>query len=986
VKSGASADEAVRLAKERSLSEWSLITRVSLMDASELGEGGLFPHVRASGGRLRVNSLDRLVHVVRAGAFARALETAVEALKGGGIVVVAGPRGTGRSTLAAAIAWELLAGGAVKTVALASSNSAVAAFLRRYGEFADIIGGVLMICDLRPRELPALRVREVVMDIARGRDGGGPPVLLLLSDRAYSAAGESIKELPGAREITAYYDAELLRELISVHADGCADRVGREGLDAIARELMRLNEGHAVTAALLGSVLSAAGCDAGAALELLRVSGYDAVKLAARALNIVAPSGPLCKAAALRRPFARWTPAGRPIVPPGVLELLGGAPALLAYRQHDIIEEALEASLAECGAQPVPESEQEAVDMFVREFGGALSGRLRELAAACLEDVASALGCAIAGCEEPQDGGGARCEALRYIKAGGAVPPLTAALAARGAGRASPLVQSLAEHHGEALRAARELAPGPPQRREGALVGLAAIAAGAAGARVRVGAEDAGLLLRLAVRAVDSGVVKPRRAWLVLSALEPLADIAPQYYLALLHATSALALDRLAAKLVYALTGYVYGSHEEELARLEWPLLLAAETYARLLGAYAALLSAEEREGAVLQICAILERLRAAGDELSALGRALVLAPLLRSPYASALVELKCGIDVVQETAGAIRTLEGAAWDGASVGAAAELAGLASRGAREVVVDAMARAAHALAIRLLELARPLEASEAFNKAALAYRELGDRAGYLISRSMSIRARVMAAEDMADYADAAGGLEDLLLEAVSAGERSAQYAEALSALASEYAVYLASIGALDRLERAMRKLRGALLQPALTKLMLRAMGAPVEVGPDELLHDVDVDVRYAPALAAALGVKDRDGALSDCGSLADESRYNLCVNAILALGGDQQALDALWGMLSDEVAERIALTEGAELVHLLAPGSSSAQLALSLHALLSGRAELARAHLLRGSEEFSGLLGELFRGALASCCDPGREEFRLALLKLFYYHV
>jgi hypothetical protein len=80
-------------------------------------------------------------------------------------------------------------------------------------------------------------------------------------------------------------------------------------------------------------------------------------------------------------------------------------------------------------------------------------------------------------------------------------------------------------------------------------------------------------------------------------------------------------------------------------------------------------------------------------------------------------------------------------------------------------------------------------------------------------------------------------------------------------------------------------------------------------------------------------------------------------------------------------------DGKSLVQLIAPTNSGAQLALMLHALINGNKELAKAHALYRAIYYSSkLLGRLFLEVYKECCDLGSESFRLAIAKLFFYHV
>jgi len=66
----------------------------------------------------------------------------------------------------------------------------------------------------------------------------------------------------------------------------------------------------------------------------------------------------------------------------------------------------------------------------------------------------------------------------------------------------------------------------------------------------------------------------------------------------------------------------------------------------------------------------------------------------------------------------------------------------------------------------------------------------------------------------------------------------------------------------------------------------------------------------------------------------------------------------------------------------------AQLALMLHALINHNENLAKAHALYGAVSTTGnkLLTRLFLEAYRACCDLESESFRLAIARLFFYHV
>jgi hypothetical protein len=102
-----------------------------------------------------------------------------------------------------------------------------------------------------------------------------------------------------------------------------------------------------------------------------------------------------------------------------------------------------------------------------------------------------------------------------------------------------------------------------------------------------------------------------------------------------------------------------------------------------------------------------------------------------------------------------------------------------------------------------------------------------------------------------------------------------------------------------------------------------------------------------------------------------------------LGFDAKAMISEFGKL-------VYGLNGKSLVQLLAIGSSTALLALMLHALINGNKELAKALALVGAINYSSkLLRRLFLEVYKECkesCDLGKDEFRLALARLFFLHV
>jgi hypothetical protein len=166
------------------------------------------------------------------------------------------------------------------------------------------------------------------------------------------------------------------------------------------------------------------------------------------------------------------------------------------------------------------------------------------------------------------------------------------------------------------------------------------------------------------------------------------------------------------------------------------------------------------------------------------------------------------------------------------------------------------------------------------------------------------------------------------------------------------------------------------------------------------------IEFLPALGVALGiVKPEDvgeicmliddltkGERIVCGDYAIEWLRWRLVNdfreSLITRFGWLKELGINADKLLDEFMELVVRLDGKSLVQLFAPTNSIARLALMLHALVNGDGKLAKAHALIGIVEATGnkLLSRLFLETYRACCDLGKDEFRRAIARLFFYHV
>jgi hypothetical protein len=191
---------------------------------------------------------------------------------------------------------------------------------------------------------------------------------------------------------------------------------------------------------------------------------------------------------------------------------------------------------------------------------------------------------------------------------------------------------------------------------------------------------------------------------------------------------------------------------------------------------------------------------------------------------------------------------------------------------------------------------------------------------------------------------------------------------------------------------------------------------LSVNPEELIDAFGYDMlrKYLPALRVAFGMISPEEGYKECKSIEDSMKRRDCRGAVLAAADDS---DAVWWLrweltynFNEQILEKersgwlrelgfdtnamisefeklVYGLDGKSLAQLLAIYSSMAQLALMLHALINGNEELAKAHALKGAiYSSSKLLRRLFLEVYKECCDLESESFRLAIAKLFFYHV
>ena len=325
-----------------------------------------------------------------------------------------------------------------------------------------------------------------------------------------------------------------------------------------------------------------------------------------------------------------------------------------------------------------------------------------------------------------------------------------------------------------------------------------------------------------------------------------------------------------------------------------------------------------------------------------------------------------------------------------------------------------------------------EAKDLFKEVAEELREIGDYENYLVAFSLALRAEAIKGSLVGEkFVD---GFRQLYEEAFNKERFSmptARYLSTASGALGEYLVSLALTGDHETINKLLEEhlwvLNANKNFSVLTRLMLNALLSPrvglsselegkLSVNPEELIDAFGYGMlrKYLPALRVAFKMISPEDGYGECKLIKDSMKRRDCRGAVLAAADDS---DAVWWLrwklinyFNEEILENersgwlrelgfdanamisefgklVYGLDGKSLVQLIAIDSSMARLALILHALINGNKELAKAHALKGAIYYSSkLLGRLFLKAYRACCDLGKDEFRLALARLFFLHI
>ena len=573
-------------------------------------------------------------------------------------------------------------------------------------------------------------------------------------------------------------------------------------------------------------------------------------------------------------------------------------------------------------------------------------------------------------------------------------------------------------------------------------LGLASIIANAARLGKDVKPGDADTALDIVASTIQRFAL-PHLIKLVLGALEPLHGKAPHRYLELLAVASDMGnLDPITVRYIFGKLNEILDDYGDAIKGYTRSLVYAIHAYAVLLRTYLIRFNRKEIRDMVGRVADLLNELGRFKSKLGVIAWALALAPALRREYVRKLMEKKLGIDVVGKASEVLKELNDMRNRVQELMSDKEfMSYIESRfikadekAVKRVILEAATLLKHALAIYRLDNDELDKAEKLFNEAAEERREIGDYESYLVDRDLALRVEAikgsLADKELKELVD---GFRQLYEETfnVEHFELTAGYLSTASGVLGDYLVSLALTGDQETVNKLLEEqwlvLNADRRTSVLTRLMLNALLSPrgglsnelkdkLRVNPEELIDafESDMNSEYLPALRVPLKMKSPEEGFEECVSIEDSTKKRDCEDAVSAVMNDSDAVWRLRWELTYNFKEQILEDEssgwlkelgfdanelisefeklvygldGKSLVQLLAIRSSTAQLALMLHALINGNKKLAKALALHGAIHYSSkLLRRLFLEAYEESCDLDKDELRHALARLFFLHV
>jgi hypothetical protein len=372
------------------LTRFMAVTGIIIFDRSEFiegsrgeergGEGLLYPDIKVVDGKLSIRVEQNYYSVIEAGAFGTAINNLIDKIKRKRVVVVVGPRGIGKSILAASIIWRLFDNGDIGLVAGVKklnkdNDSHFIKFIENYLERSrEVFGELLILYDPsttrvyeKEREGQPIPedIRESIGNLLKIINSYREDlrILIVLPEDIYDGLGEDIRNVLNQYKLELdLSDAVFLAEVVKEYSSKvCRDKLDENKLRDLVNEIARFNGGHALIARLAGTLLDKEfKCNIDDARKVVDESKRKATAFIAGFINSYFEINDdedrarvLAEVFAIRKPFVDSVDPGDPILTPGIVKVIksvvnpgfempGEKAYWLSIRHNDLIEYTIE--------------------------------------------------------------------------------------------------------------------------------------------------------------------------------------------------------------------------------------------------------------------------------------------------------------------------------------------------------------------------------------------------------------------------------------------------------------------------------------------------------------------------------------------------------------------------------------------------------------------------------------------------------------------
>jgi energy-coupling factor transporter ATP-binding protein EcfA2 len=351
---------------------------IEAINMDEFGKGGLHPNIKVADGELKIGVDKKYYHVVEAGKFESTINDVINKLEESKVVVLTGPRGIGKSVLAASVIWRLLNNGEVGLVAKVdelneNNDSEFENFIEDYSkEFKTVFGRLLILYDpsstkiykreRKKQPIPA-NINDTIELLTHSELTEDSMLLIVLPSDIYDniPSEDTKKSLEQHRIKVELSDIKFLSEIIREYSGKCKDKLNENELNGLTSKVAEYKEGYTLIARLVGMELTKSDCNIDDIKRMIEESEHKASTFIAGIINklfdVIDDNGEinrerinvLAEILAIRRPFAKSCNPGDPILTKGIVRLIerikGSKKEMseemvnwLTRRSHDLIE------------------------------------------------------------------------------------------------------------------------------------------------------------------------------------------------------------------------------------------------------------------------------------------------------------------------------------------------------------------------------------------------------------------------------------------------------------------------------------------------------------------------------------------------------------------------------------------------------------------------------------------------------------------------